>query len=83
MLMETTFIVNPGEDREFMNQFVQLFSGKKVKITVVEMQEESQLMVQQEVFQQMEGIRKRLKNVQIPLDTDINRLIDEMYDQPL
>ena len=82
--MEATFIVDLKEDpREFAERLVQFFAGKKVKVTVEEMPEEAGPVNQREIFRRLEETRKQFPPKKIPANVDINKLIDEMYDQPL
>ena len=82
--MEATFVVDlTHNQQEFVERFVKFFGGKKIRISVEELKEESGPTNQQEIFRKMEETRKQLKTIQVPPDLDINQLIDEMYDQPL
>jgi hypothetical protein len=76
--MEATFVVDLDKDQEFVRRFAQFFAGKKLKITVQEVYVDNIHPDGQELFRQLEEIRKQTEAVPVPPIGDVNALIDEM-----
>jgi glycine cleavage system regulatory protein len=81
--MEATFIVDlEKEQADFLERFMKLFAGKRIKIRVEELENDNNAH-QREWYRQMEALQQQFPPHRIPSDIDISRLSDEMNDQPL
>ncbi len=83
--MEATFVLRPEEANEdFLQQFRQLFAGKRIRVTVEEVvdttpdAERQRIAVQREMFRKSQELNREFPPPKIPADIDINALIDEI-----
>jgi hypothetical protein len=81
--MEATFIVDlEKEQADFVERFMKLFAGKRIKIRVEELENETDAN-QREWYRQMEALQQQFPPHLVPPGIDISRLSDDMNDQPL
>ena len=82
--MEATFVARPSELKgQLLEKIEQLFDGDDRPVTVTLKRDEKPRYDPQEVLKRMAETNEKYPPTKISSDIDINKLIDEMYDQPL